>query len=160
MNYFWIRIYDYQKDAELKEHTDPAEWESTKGTLLDEYYLSGESLSRDEAKAEVTKRSNVEKFAKPRKKGGVYAIVMESSEYYYDRFTREVDTICFCCHSPVKGKAIDFPKMAFEDEMYYFCSYECRRKTNQMLSSSEGEFQEREDYRTNGGVYGYIYHIY
>lgn len=41
------------------------------------------------------------------------------------------------------------------------CSYDCRMVVQRKINPySEGEFQEREGYENNGGVYGYIYHIY
>lgn len=160
MNYWWIRIFDYRLDDELKEHTDDFTWRYFQGTMLDEYYLCGENMSRDKAKQEVRQRSGVEKFAKPRKSGGRYAVVMDSSKFFYDRFNVEVDTVCFNCHEPIKGKLKDFPQMEHEDKSYSFCCYDCRRETYNKIYSPEGEFQEREDYKENGGVYGYIYHIY
>lgn len=161
MNYFWVRIYDYRKDEELKEHTDEYTWGNYKGTLLDEYYLCGEDMTRDSAKAEVKSRNGIDKFAKPRKSDGIYALVMDSNQFFYERFSVEVDTVCFNCHKPIKGKMQYFPYITHEDKKYHFCSYDCRRETqNKINPYSEGEFQERESYETNGGVYGYIYHIY
>lgn len=163
MNYFWIRIYDYKKDDELKEHTDDFTWGNFKGTLLDEYYLCGEDLTREQVKNEVKERSSVKAFRKPSKNDGVYAIVMDSNQYYYERFTVEVDTQCFNseCLKPVKGKAKDFCSMVHEDKQYHFCSYDCYRTvSNKINPYTEGEFQSREDYTRNGGVYGYVYHIY
>lgn len=162
MNYFWVRIFDYKKDDELKEYTAAEDWENRKGTLLDEYYLCGKEMTRDKAKQEVRQRSGVDKFAKPRKNNGVYALVMDSNQFFYDRFNVEIDDICFNCHKPIKGKLKDFPNMTADNgERYCFCSYDCRRKTQDKINPCfEGEFQEREDFQTNGGVYGYIYHIY
>lgn len=162
MKYYWVRIYDYKKDEELKAYTQETAWRSYKGTLLDEYYLCGENMTRDEAKKEVTERSSASKFAKPRKGDGLYADIVESNQFFYERFTQTIDTICLCCHHPIKGKVKDFPSMtADNDEKYYFCSRDCYRETAQKLNPfNEGEFQTREDYKTNGGVYGYIYHIY
>lgn len=162
MKYFWIRIYDYKKDDALKEHTDEYTWESFKGTLLDEYYLCGEKMTRDTAKQEVRQRSGIDKFAKPRKNDGTYALVMDSNQFFYDRFNVEIDDICFNCHKPIKGKLKDFPNMTADNgERYCFCCWDCKRQTlNKINPYAEGEFQEREDFQTNGGVYGYIYHIY
>lgn len=163
MNYFWVRIYDYKIDEELKEHTELPIWETQKGTMLDEYYLCGEDMTREQAKEQVKSRSGVDKFAKPRKNDGVYAIVMDSNQFFYDRFNVDVDTICFNdeCHKPIKGKMKDFPNIEHEGQKYYFCCWDCRRKTSNKINPYiEGEFQEREDYTSNGGVYGYIYHIY
>lgn len=160
INYFWVRIYDYKKDDELKEHTDDFTWGSFKGTLLDEYYLCGEEMKREDAKKEVVQKSGVSKFAKPRKNEGIYAILLDSSQFYYDRFNMEIDTLCFNFHKPIKGKLKDFTYIDHDGEKYCFCNYDCKHDVNSKLYSPEGEFQEREDYRTNGGVYGYIYHIY
>lgn len=161
IKYYWIRIFDYKQDDELKEYS-PLDWDAQKGTMLDEYYLCGPDLSRDDVKKAVTERSGISRFAKPRKSDGVYAIVMDSTQYYYERFTLEIDTKCFCCYNSIKGKAKDFPSMIADNgEKYHFCSYECRRTIQNKLNPYvEGEFQEREDYTRNGGVYGYIYHIY
>lgn len=162
MNYFWVRIFDYKTDNELKEYTDVDVWKARRGTLLDEYYLCGEDMSRDEAKDEVKKKSSISRFAKPRKCSGIYALVMESNQFFYERFNVDVDTICFNCHKPIKGKQKDFPYITADNgEKYYFCSYDCRAKTSSKINPYyEGEFQSREGYESNGGVYGYIYHIY
>lgn len=164
MNYFWVRIFDYQKDEELKQHTEKFIWENFKGTLLDEYYLCGEEMTRDQAKSEVKQRSSVEKFAKPRKNSGVYALIMDSSKFFYDRFNVEIDTVCFNpnCRRHIKGKMKDFPNITYEDgQKYFFCSWNCKRDVlNTVNPYCEGEFQEREGFETNGGVYGYVYHIY
>lgn len=162
MNYFWVRIFDYKRDEELKKYTDDYAYESQKGTLLDEYYLCGEDMTRETAKSQVKERSGCEKFAKPRKGNGVYALVMESNQFFYDRFTVEIDTICFNCHTHIKGKLKDFPYMVSDSgDKYCFCSWECKRETSRKINPyCEGEFQERENYESNGGVYGYIYHIY
>ena len=53
MNYFWVRIFDYKSDDELKEFADIDVWEARRGTLLDEYYLCGEDMTREQVKAEV-----------------------------------------------------------------------------------------------------------
>lgn len=162
MNYFWIRIFDYRKDDSLKKYSLLDDWENQKGTLLDEYYLCGEYMTRDEAKEIVKGRSGVSKFAKPRKRDGVYAIVMDSNKFFYDRFMTEIDDICFTCHTPIKGKEKNFPHIETDSGLkYYFCSWECKRKTLDKINLYvEGEWQNREGYEDNGGVYGYIYHIY
>lgn len=162
MNYYWVRIYDYKTDEELKEYTDIDVWEARRGTLLDEYYLCGEDMSREEAKNKIKEKSGVSKFAKPRKNSGIYAIVMDSNQFFYDRFNVEIDTICFNCHKPIKGKLKDFPYMVTDNgERYCFCSYNCKSETSSKINPYyEGEFQSREGYESNGGVYGYIYHIY
>lgn len=176
LNYFWIRIFDYKYDDELqnlvqKEFDDLLYFEKYKGTLLDEYYLCGDGLTRAECKNNVTVRSSVSKFAKARNNQDcIYAIVMESDKFYYDRYYSEIDTICFNpkCNCKTKGKAKDFPSIYAsrydgnldDDLKYYFCSYECRKEVENTLSNIEGEWQSKEDYSKNGGVYGYIYHIY
>ena len=168
MNYFWIRIFDYKEDTELKEDMSQYDWNNQKGTLLDEYYLCGEDLKRESVKEKVKERSNVERFAKPRKNNsGVYALIMDSNEFFYNRFTKEVDCICFNCHKAIKGKEKDFPSMTHYpdsekgEDKYYFCSWECYREVSQKVNPyNEGDWQQRENYETNGGVYGYIDHIY
>lgn len=168
MNYWWVRIYDYDKSDEDAYHKDPDreyDWsygafQSYKGTLLDEYYLSGEDMTREQAKKAVTEKSGITKFAKPRKEGRtVYAYIMDSNEFFYNRFTKTVDTICFHCHTPIKGKEKDFPKMEVAGETVHFCSHDCHAATSIDLSliKQEGEWQNRE---AENGVYGYIYHIY
>lgn len=156
MNYFWIRIFDYRKSEE-----DSEEYSSTfgKGTMLDEYYLCGEDMTRKQVKKTVNERNSVDKFAKPRKGDGVYAIIMDSDKFFYDRFNVEVDTFCFNCHKPIKGKMKDFPNVKTEnEEKYFFCCWDCKRETlNKINPYLEGEFQERTQL---DGVYGYIYHIY
>lgn len=129
---------DYQTDEELKGYSDVNVWETQKGTLLDEYYLCGENMTREDAKGIIKEKSGVEKFAKPRKSCGIYALLMSSNEFFYSRFSAEIDTHCFNCYKKIKGKQKDFPSIKADD----------------------GEFQEREGYERNGGVYGYIYHIY
>lgn len=163
MNYFWVRIYDYKNSNDLKEYTTAEDWDNRKGTLLDEYYLCGEELTRERAKKQVREKSGVEKFAKPRKSDGVYALIMESTQFFYDRFNVEVDTICFNCHKPIKGKMKDFLNTTADNgEKYFFCCWDCKREALNKISpyNSEGEWQDREGYETNGSVYGYIYHIY
>ena len=155
MNYFWVRIFDYRKECENADN-----WEERKGTLLDEYYLCGEGMTREQAKTEVKNRSCIDKFAKPRKNEGVYALVMDSTKFFYDRFNVEIDTICFNCHKPIKGKMKDFPNISGgeNEEKYYFCCWDCKRETqNKINPYYEGEFQERTQLK---GIYGYIYHIY
>lgn len=162
MNYFWIRIYDYKQCNDLKEYATEEDWENRKGTLLDEYYLCGEELTREQAKQKVEKKSGIDKFAKPRKNDGVYALVMESNQFFYDRFNTWVDTICFNCHAPIKGKMKGFPNITSKSgEKYFFCCWDCKRETlNKINLYNEGEWQSKEGYEGNGGVYGYIYHIY
>lgn len=162
INYYWIRIYDYKKDDELKSYAEEDMWGKYKGILLDEYYLSGEEMTREQAKAIVKERSCIEKFAKPRKNDGIYAIVMDSNKYYYDGFTKEVDTICFNseCNKHIKGKEKYFPSMTHQDKDYYFCCWDCYREVSYKINPhTEGEWQSKENY-TYSGVYGYIYHIY
>lgn len=162
MKYWWVRIFDYQTDEELKGYSDVNVWETQKGTLLDEYYLCGETMTMEDAKNIIKERSGVEKFAKPRKSCGIYALLMSSNEFFYSRFTAVIDTHCFNCYKKIKGKQKDFPSISADNgEKYYFCSYDCCRIVqNKINPYLEGEFQEREGYERNGGVYGYIYHIY
>lgn len=162
MNYFWIRIFDYRKEDSLKKYSLLDDFENRKGTLLDEYYLCGESMTRNKAKEIVKERSGVIKFAKPRKNDGIYALVMDSDKFFYDRFTKEIDDICFECHKPIKGKEKDFPNIKTDSGVkHYFCSWKCKKKTLDRINPYvEGEWQNREGYEDNGGVYGYIYHIY
>lgn len=149
-----------------------------KGTMLDEYYLCGDNLSREDCKNQVKEKSKVNCFAKPKKgKSGIYAIVMDSEKFFYDRFTTTLDTYCFNCGKPIKGSIKDFPKFTplYYDERfdtkeednleydkeqdYYFCSYDCKYETTNKLKGYEGEWQSRNGYEQSG-VYGYIYHIY
>lgn len=145
MKYYWIRVFDFKTDEELKDNTDIDVWEARRGTLLDEYYLRGEKMTRDEAKEIVKDRSGVSRFAKPRKAGGVYALIMDSTEFFYNRFMIDVNTFCFNCHKPIKGKMKDFPSLTADNGVkYHFCSYACRRSVqNKINPYSEGEFQER-----------------
>jgi len=167
IKYFWIRIFDYQ----YIETDGPKDWlADDKGTMLDEYYLSGEELTREQAKKQVVERSSISMFAKPRKnKSGIYAIIIDSGKSWYDYFYTELapNTICFNCHSPIQGKAKNFPCTNIGyysdkdiDKEVHFCSYDCKYETVQKINGSEGEWQEREGYNKNGGVFGYIYHIY
>lgn len=162
MNYFWIRIFDYRKEDSLKKYSLLDDFENRKGALLDEYYLCGESMTRNKAKEIVKERSGVSKFAKPRKNDGIYALVMDSDKFFYDRFTKEIDDICFECHKPIKGKEKDFPHIKTDSGVkHYFCSWKCKKKMLDRINPYiEGEWQNREGYEDNGGVYGYIYHIY
>lgn len=75
MKYWWVRIFDYQTDEELKGYSDVNVWETQKGTLLDEYYLCGENITREDAKNIIKERSGVEKFAKPRKSCGIFRFI-------------------------------------------------------------------------------------
>lgn len=163
MNYYWVRIFDY-KHFDKPDTQDSYSFSADdKGVLLDEYYLREESMTREEAKNIVKEKSGVSKFAKPRKSDGIYAVVMESNQFFYDRFNIEIDDICFNCHKPIKGKMKDFPSIiaADEENKHYFCSWECKKQVLDKINPyNEGEWQNREGYEDNGGVYGYIYHIY
>jgi hypothetical protein len=208
LNYYWVRIFDFrydelkaQKEEELQNRNEGLKdkdlsWLSgnndntlqfedwmlrdEKGTMLDEYYLCGEALTRDECKKQVAQKSNISRFAKPKSgKSDVYALILDSSKFFYDRFYVILDTICFECGRPIKGSICNFPYFKpihyderwdtsdenqiegyNDDTKYYFCSYECKYKTTDKLRSPEGEWQNREGYERNGGTYGYIYHIY
>lgn len=177
MKYWWIRIFDYHPPD---DQTELVYYD--KGTLLDEWYIKGETASRNDAKESVVNKygQNI-KFAKPRKgSSGQYAIVMESNEFFYDRFYKELPDgcICFNCHKPISGKACDFPQLStyvienicgqsgldvlseLSDSEIHFCSYRCCSETYSKLRSYDTiEFQNREGQNTTG-IYGYIYHIY
>lgn len=170
LKYFWVRVFEYDHNRDQFE----------KGIMLDEFYLK-DVPNRDEAKKMVKERycnstASELKFSKPKKdRNGIYAIVMDSDKYWYDRFYLMIDTYCFWCHKPVKGKASEFPRacineqgryMNAEDALSdlnqtaYFCTYDHRSQFNgSQHSGSEGEFQEKEEGR-NGAVFGYIYLIY
>lgn len=152
--YWWVRIFDYNFERDRFD----------KGILLDEYYLK-DIFDRETAKQEVKDKSGIGTFARPKKgKNGTYAIVMDSEKHWHDRFCVELDTFCFWCHKPIKGRMKDFPYYdATTDgqDKYHFCSYNCKSKFyNSQNPCLEGEWQEKEDYKTNGGVFGYIYLIY
>jgi hypothetical protein len=167
---FWVRIFDYNHERDENDVLD------RKGVPLDEYYLKDVAGGREEAKAIVSERFGKPLlFAKPKKRDGIYAIVMESEQFFYDRFHKVIDTYCFWheCHKPIKGKMTEFPrsyiaKEASEcefpgettDEVVYFCSYDCKSKyRNAMNPFSEGEFQLKEA-GEGGVIFGYIYQIY
>lgn len=152
--YWWIRVFDYKYERDGSE----------KGTLLDEFYYK-DIDSLEEVKQKVREKyfGNTAaglKFAKPRKKDGVYAIVMESDQFFYDRFYKEIDTYCFMCHKPIKGKAKFFPKCNLEDREVYFCCYDCKREFGWVTNPlAEGEYQVKEE-GGNGDIFGYVYLIY
>ncbi|PWK05326.1 GIY-YIG nuclease family protein [Tumebacillus permanentifrigoris] len=166
MNYYWVRVFDYSNERDQHD----------KGTMLDEFYLKGDDLSRDAAKQAVRDRYGGQaateiKFAKPRKSDGLYAVVMDSEKFFYDRFYLEIDTHCFWCHKPIKGKAAEFPHSYGGDvekhiydlddpETVYFCTYGDRRAYERVVRNSvEGEYQEKQAGQ-GGEVCGYIYLIY
>lgn len=164
MNYFWVRVFDYVHERDSNYEN---ELSFGKGVMLDEFYLQGEELDRESAKEEVKARyigesaKNIS-FAKPRKKDGIYAIVMDSSKFFYDRFYLEIDTYCFWheCHKQIKGKMVDFPRIPNGDDYHYFCSYDCKSNYYRAINPlSEGEFQEKEA-GGSGDIFGYIYLIY
>lgn len=155
--------YDYSIDYESDDY---------KGELLYEDYECGESLTRDEVKKKISENFGIKRFAKARKDADcIYAIVMSSSEYFYSRFKDEIDTICHNpkCNRHLKGKMKNFRKYNYDiynsddikKEPMYFCSYDCERTVRDALNPRlEGDWQSKSDYHTNGGVYGYIYHIF
>ena len=171
INYFWVRVFDYvfERDSNYENES------FGKGVLLDEFYLKGTDLTREQAKQEARNRytgdtAKTLAFAKPKKKDGIYAIVMDSEKFFCDRFCREIDTFCFWheCHKPIKGKMAEFPKISQDDRYVdnneenerFFCSYECKHKHYNALNPFvEGEFQEKEAGQ-NGDIFGYIYLIY
>ncbi|GAA0849262.1 GIY-YIG nuclease family protein [Paenibacillus glucanolyticus] len=170
-NYYWIRIFDYIYE---RDHL-----ENEKGTMLDEFYLKG-IADREEVKLQVRERycSNSKenlRFAKPKKgNNGIYAIVMESTKFYYDRFYCQLDSICFFCNKPIKGKASEFPREFIGEGLFYspnddvfsdfnksafFCSNECKKDFNIVKRNNEGEFQVKEE-GNDGNTFGYVYLIY
>jgi YHS domain-containing protein len=159
---FWIRVFDYVYERDTNYENESF----GKGVLLDEFYLKDVTGGREEAK-QIVKEKYVGStaaeiaFAKPKKKDGVYAIVMDSNKFFYDRFYVTIDTYCLHCHRPIKGKASEFPKLYVSDEeVYYFCSYDCKRECMHQLNPiSEGVFQEKEE-GCHGDIFGYIYLIY
>lgn len=161
MSYYWVRVFDYQKDRDQDD----------KGILLDEFYLKdaeSRNTVKDAVRNKYSGKSKIDlTFAKPKMKDGIYSIVMESDEFFYNRFNTTIDTFCFWhdCHKPIKGKLADFPKSVHYDEKsdnctdLYFCSYDCKKRFSDSLRCSEGEWQTKEE-GLNGSVLGYIYHIY
>ncbi|WP_373325658.1 GIY-YIG nuclease family protein [Sporomusa paucivorans] len=160
-NYFWVRVFDY--DFERDDYD--------KGIMLDEFYLKDLEGGREEAKQAVREKysGKAQKdigFAKPKKqKNGLYAIVMESSKFFYDRFCKTIETYCFACHKPISGKASEFPRAYLDsdgddEEAVYFCNYDCKRDYHDKINPfSEGEFQVKEE-GAHGDIFGYIYLIY
>jgi hypothetical protein len=157
--YYWIRVFDFDFERDCYD----------KGILLDEFYLKDISGGREEVKAAVKARyggktHNEIMFAKPKKKGvGIYAIVMDSDKFFYDRFYDTIDTFCFWCHKPIKGKASEFPREFvigddFEGSVH-FCNWETCKSAYRSSLNDEGEFQVKEA-GGNGDIFGYIYLIY
>jgi hypothetical protein len=169
VTYYWVRVFDYDFERDRYD----------KGTLLDEFYLKDVAGGREEAKKLVRERycSNTGKelkFRKPKNQHGIYAIIMDSEKYWYDRFYATIDTHCFWCLKPIKGKASEFPRAyigadkhnASRDDVFtdleqtaYFCTTDCKIHFSRSQKSDEGEFQVKEEGR-DGDVYGYIYLIY
>lgn len=153
IKYYWIRVFEYSYEKD----------ENEKGTMLDEFYLKGENISRDDVKKQVKNKyegatKKEIKFAKPRKKDGLYAIIMDSNEEYYNWKYKKINTYCFYCHRKIEGFARDFPSIDNNIiNKHYFCSYDCKNKLYSKLYY-EGEFQEKES--VSNKVAGYIYHMY
>lgn len=163
IKYFWIRVFDYKYDRDSY----------SKGILLDEFYTN-DIEDKNEVKEYVKNKycgntSQKIMFAKPRKKDGLYAIIMESDKFFYDRYYLKLNTNCFYCHKHIEGKVTEFPRMDISegyihedledlDKTAYFCSYDCKNKLVKSLRY-EGEFQEKEA-GSNGDIFGYIYLIY
>lgn len=157
MDYWWIRVFDYNHKRDAYE----------KGIMLDEFYLK--DVSKDDAKTQVKAKyvgqsAKQIQFAKPKNKDGLYAIIMESNEFFYERATTILDTYCLwhSCHKPIKGPLTNFPHIKVNNEKdelesFHFCSYQCKEKFYNR--NSEGEWQTKEE-GLNGEVFGYIYHIY
>lgn len=162
--YFWIRVFDYnyERDSDYESES------YGKGIMLDEFYIKGEDLTREQVKLEVRDRyagktAQEIAFAKPKKKNGIYAIVMDSEKFFYNRFCVELDTYCFYCHKPIKGRLGQFDSIHLSDieddeRFVYFCSYDCKYKFRNSIHY-EGEFQNKEE-GCSGNVFGYIYLIY
>lgn len=167
-NYFWVRVYDYEFERDSIE----------KGILLDEFYLKDIS-DREKAKRIIKAKYDGQtqkdlKFAKPKNKSnGIYAILMESNRFFYDRFYTSINTYCFWCHGPVNGKVSEFPKAYIGDSPFgwgendemtdlsktaFFCSYKCKGEYAQSLNY-EGKWQMKEE-GAHGNTFGYIYLIY
>lgn len=164
MFYWWVRVFNWINDGDHHYDDEDYNWcNRGKGEMLDEFYIELDVNDRNRAKEEVKKRLNNKdlKFAKPRKdKDGVYAVIMDSSKLWHDRFYNQIDTYCICCHKPIKGPAANFPRIDWNDfssNDNFYCSYECKREVENKLRGDEGEFQERE---TPAGIVGYIYHMY
>jgi hypothetical protein len=174
LNYWWVRIFDYNYERDLED----------KGTLLDEYYVEDVD-SRDKVKEIAKKKycgesSDKLLYAKPKKKDGIYAIVMESSKFFYDRFYLKIKTRCFYCLNEIEGRECDFPSQTIQnkdndldvkkseflineddisnEETVYFCSHDCKHNLNADIRY-EGEFQTKE-VEVSGSVFGYIYLMY
>lgn len=160
MKYYWIRIFDYNYERDG----------SSKGTKLDEFYLKNIE-DREKIKNIIKNKCNTLKlndiyFRRPKKKNVVYAIILDSTEFFYNRFCNEIDTFCFFCHKKIKGKEMYFKNKVLSDEddhhnkKVYFCDYDClsRFKDAIYYSKLEGEFQQKAKQHNN--ILGYIYHIY
>lgn len=152
--YYWVRIYNFSSQEESS-----SDYDSQKGLLLDEYYIKGNDLSRDKAKEIVKTKSNVDKFAKPRKSEGVYAILMDSDRSYADYHCTRVHTKCLCCGKDIDGKYYGFPQETLDGKEYFFCDWKCKQRFHADTGMIEGEWQFREDVNNTGNT-GYIYHIY
>lgn len=172
-DYFWIRIYDYIYERDMSSNS--------KGTMLDEFYIKTTN-GRDFVKNEVLERygnqaANKLKFARPKKKDGIYAIILDSTKMFHDRFYTEIETYCFHCHKPIKGRGFEFPRWYIGErnwfelerdssyneylpssENVFFCNSNCK-STCQRSITHEGEFQMKEE-GFNGNVFGYVYQIY
>lgn len=168
-NYYWIRVFDYKYERD----------QSDKGVMLDEFYTK-DSADRESVKELVKDRyckatSEHIGFAKPKKgKSGMYAIIMESERFFYNRFYAMINTSCFVCLRDIQGKASTFPRayigprIGYQsgDDVFldltitaYFCCGTCQQNYYRIKSNQEGEFQSREE-GDQGAVYGYIYLIY
>ena len=157
-NYYCVRIYDF-KLADNEKSKGYGHLDETKGTLLDEYYVCGENLTRDKAKEIVKNRSNVNRFAKPKKSDELYAILMDSNKSYADYCCKRVHTKCLCCGKDINGMYYGFPKETIDGKEYVFCDWKCKQRFYADTGMIEGEWQEREDFNNTGNI-GYIYHIY
>lgn len=168
-SYLWVRVFDYKFERDFNE----------KGIMLDEMYFKNKS--REEAKSFLKEKyignsSRKLLFQKPKKKDGIYAILMDSNKFFYDRFYEEIDDLCFFCNTPIKGKKANFPSATirlsddpfdvnYEDaevSTFHFCSYECKQKfysaTSYSNPNNDGAYQSRET-ESSGNIFGYIYKI-
>ena len=149
--YYWVRIFDYNYERD----------DYLKGSIIYEDYFK--DVERESLKNDLLNLYKNLKFAKPRKKDGIYCILMDSSQFFYERFKVNIGCLCFNCLSKLKGRDMDFPNILLDDIKYYFCDYECKRnyykKSDKLYN--EGEFQNKEKgMLDNKEIFGYIYEIY
>lgn len=167
--YFWIRVFVYSLENDATE----------KGKMVEELYEKNVEKEVIKENLRNIYGKNL-KFRKP-KSDGIYAIIMESSKFFYER-DKPVDTICLNCLKEVRGRRSEFPMMDISNphdvnsyvdfdscnldnykEVAYFCNHTCK---DEYYKKSKGydtdlEFQEREkEVRNNKEIGGYIYELY